>query len=159
MNARFRLSIVALCIAAILAGCGSVTNGLAFQPPSGWTGTPALFGHMQAWVKSGQQKNSTQFVMLVKGNAQNTKSDFDAVPSQYAKNTNVISRGSVKLCGMQPADQVVAEGTDRDGRRSHIEMVSTVIDRDRYVAMYIRPVNLPADASAESAIHSLCPLR
>jgi hypothetical protein len=142
----------------MLAGCGSVTNGIAFQPPSGWTGTPALFGHMQAWIKNGQQKNS-QFVMLVKGNAQNTKSDFSAVPSQYAKDTHVISRGTVKLCGTQPADQIVAEGTNQNGRRSHVEMVSTVIDKDRYMAMYIRPIDQPADASAESAIHSLCPLR
>lgn len=158
MNARFRISIVALCIAGMLAGCGSVTNGLAFSPPSGWTGTPAMFGHLQMWMKSGQQKDTTQMVMLVKGDAKNTHSDFSAVPSQYSKDTNVVSHGSIKLCGTQQAEQFVAEGTDRNNQRSRIEMVSTVIGSDRYIAMYIRPVSMPADASAESAIHSLCPL-
>jgi hypothetical protein len=158
MNARFRISIVALCIAALLGGCASVTSGLAFAPPSGWTGTPAMFGHLQMWMKSGQQKDTTQMVMLVKGDAKNTHSDFSAVPSQYSRNTNVISRGNVKLCGTQQAEQLVAEGTDRDGKRSRIEMVSTVIGSDRYIAMYVRPASMPADATAESAIHSLCPL-
>lgn len=117
-----------------------------------------MFGHMQAWMKSGDQKNTTQFVMLVKGNATTTHSDFNAIPEQYGKNANVIKRGNVKLCGSQPAEQMIADGTDRAGKRSRIEMVSTIIDKDRYVAMYIRPVTLPADASAEAAIHSLCPL-
>jgi hypothetical protein len=96
--------------------------------------------------------------MLVKGDAKNTHSDFSAVPAQYSKDTNVVSRGSIKLCGTQQAEQFVAEGTDRNNQRSRIEMVSTVIGADRYIAMYIRPASMPADASAESAIHSLCPL-
>lgn len=159
MKTRSVISIVALCIAGTLAGCGSVTSGLAFQAPPGWTGTPAMFGHLQAWVKSGDQKGSTQMVMLVKGNANSTHSGINEVPPQYSKNTNVIARTSVKLCGTQPAEQEIAEGTDRDGKKSHIEIISTVIDKDRYIAMYLRPATLPADPAAESAIHSLCPLR
>jgi hypothetical protein len=159
MKTRSVISIVALCVAGTLTGCGSVTSGLAFQPPSGWTGTPAMFGHLQAWVKSGDQKGSTQMVMLVKGNANSTHTGINEVPSQYSKNTNVVQRGDVKLCGTQPAQQEIAEGIDRDGKKSRIEIISTIIDKDRYIAMYIRPAALPADAAAESAIHSLCPLR
>jgi hypothetical protein len=118
-----------------------------------------MFGHLQAWVKSGDQKGSTQMLMLVKGNANDTHANMNEVPSQYAKDSRVVQHGSIKLCGTQPAQQEIAEGTDRDGKKSRIEIVSTVIDKDRYVAMYIRPAAMPADAGAESAIHSLCPLR
>jgi len=159
MKTRFRLSIVALCIAGVLAGCGSVTNGLAFQAPTGWTGTPAMFGRLQMWVKSGKDKGSTQIVMLVKADAKNTKSDFTLIPSQYGngKDMKMLSHGDTKLCGTQPAEQFVGEGTDKDGKKSRIEMVSTVVGSDRYVAMYMRPAVMSADPMAESAIHSLCP--
>lgn len=159
MKTRFRLSIVALCIAGVLAGCGSVTNGLAFQAPTGWTGTPAMFGRLQMWVKSGKDKGTTQIVMLVKADAKNTKSDFTLIPSQYGngKDMKMLSHGQTKLCGTQPAEQFVGEGTDKDGKKSRIEMVSTVVGSDRYVAMYMRPDVMPADPMAEGAIHSLCP--
>lgn len=160
MNARFYLPIVTLCIACALAGCGSVTNGTAFQAPAGWSGTPALFGRAQLWYKSGEGKNKEpQMVMLVKGDAKNMKADFSDVPAQYGKNTDVIARGDIRVCGTQPAKQIIAEGTDKDGKRSHIEMVSTVIGADRYVAMYIRPAAMAADNSAETAIHSICPVK
>ncbi|HET6894339.1 MAG TPA: hypothetical protein VFH72_03055 [Candidatus Baltobacteraceae bacterium] len=158
MISRFRLSIVALCIAGMLAGCGSVTNGLAFQAPAGWSGTPAMFGRFQAWVKTGKDKSSTQMVMLVKGDANKTKPDFAIVPSEYSKDTHVISHGSTKLCGTQPAEQFIAEGTSKDGP-SRIEMISTVVGTDRYTAMYIRPAKMAPDKMAEAAIHSLCPLK
>jgi len=159
MISRFRLSIVALCIAGMLAGCGSVTNGLAFQAPAGWSGTPAMFGRFQAWVKTGKDKSSTQMVMLVKGDANKTKPDFAIVPSQYSKDTHVISQGKTKLCGTQPAEQFIAEGTSKDEGTSRIEMISTVVGTDRYTAMYIRPAKMAPDKMAEAAIHSLCPLK
>jgi hypothetical protein len=159
MNARFRFSIVALCFAGALAGCGSVTTGTAFQPPAGWNGTPALFGRAQVWFKQGQDKNTSQFLVLIKGDAKTTHSDFNEVPPQYSKTTNVIQQGKIKMCGSQPGQQMIAEGTDKDGHKNRIEMTSTVIGADRYVAMYIRPVAVAADTQAESAIHSLCPMK
>jgi hypothetical protein len=158
MITRFRLSIVALCIAGMLAGCGSVTSGLAFQAPAGWSGTPAMFGRFQAWVKPGKDKSGTQMVMLVKGDTK-TKPDFAVVPSQYSKDTHVISHGSTKLCGTQPAEQYIAEGTSKNEGTSRIEMISTVVGSDRYTAMYIRPAKMAPDQMAEAAIHSLCPLK
>ena len=158
MNARFRLPIVALCFAGILAGCGSVTQGTQFQPPNGWTGTPSIFGRAQIWIKGGKDKNSSQFLMLIKGDPKNTHANFEDVPQNVAKDMKVISHGDTKLCGSQPAQEFRGEGTDRDGQRSMVEMTSTVIDNSRYVAMYIYPVNLHPDAEAETAIHSLCPV-
>lgn len=160
MNARFRTPIVALCVVALLAGCGSVTQGIAFQAPTGWTGTPAMFGRLQMWMKSGKEKNTTQMLMLVKGDSKNMQADLSSLPPQYGKDLKVLKRGDTKLCGgTQPAQQFVAQGADKDGHRSQIEMTSTVIGNDRYVAMYIRPLTVSPDAQAEAAIVSLCPTK
>jgi len=159
MNAGYRLPLAAVCIAAI-AGCASVTSGIAFQPPSGWTGTPAMFGHFQMWMKSGQQKGSAQMLMLVRGDVKNTRTDLNALPPQLGNDMRVVRHGSVMLCGgTQPAQEYVAVGTDRNGKRSQMELTSTVIGSDRYVAMYVRPLNTPADPQAEAATRSLCPVK
>ncbi|HET9096501.1 MAG TPA: hypothetical protein VFN37_07550, partial [Candidatus Baltobacteraceae bacterium] len=123
MNTRFRLPIVALCVAFVLAGCGSVTQGIKFAAPAGWTGTPAMFGRFQMWMKNGQQKGSTQLLMLVKGDAKNTHGDLANLPPQYSKNLKVLKKGTVSMCGgTQPGEQLVAQGTDadRNGTRSEI---------------------------------------
>jgi hypothetical protein len=159
MIARFRLPIVALCVAGALAACGSVTSGIAFSPPAGWTGTPAMFGRFQMWMKSGAQKDSTQLLMLVKGNTSDTRADFNMVPPQYNKDVTVLRRGPVKMCGTQDGEQIIARGKDRNNKPSEIEMTTTVIGSDRYIAMYLRPQAMPADTQAESAIHSLCPVK
>lgn len=160
MNARFRLPIVALCVAFVLAGCGSVTQGITFAPPAGWTGTPAMFGRFQMWMKNGKQKDSTQLLMLVKGDAKNTHGDLTNLPPQYSKDLKVIKQGKTSMCGgAQPGEQLVAQGTDQNGKRSQVEMTSTVIGNDRYIAMYIRPVDMHPDPQAESALNALCPTK
>ncbi len=118
-----------------------------------------MFGHLQMWIKGSAQKGQApQMLMLVKGNPNDTRTGLDDLPPQYSKNVRVLQHGPVTLCGTQAAQQVVAQGTSSDGKRSQIEMTSTIVKGDRYVAMYIRPVNLPADSRAEAAIHSLCPV-
>ena len=160
MKARFSLSIVALCIAGALAGCASVSKGTAFQPPSGWTGTPAMFGRFQLWMKSGGQKDAMQMVMLIKGNGSNAQiHDFNDVPPQYAKDIHVTKRDKITLCGDQPAEESIGEGTDKNGRRSVIQVISTKIGTDAYAAMYVRPQSSSADSQAEAALHSLCPAK
>jgi hypothetical protein len=159
MNARFRLPIVALCVAAVLAGCGSVASGIAFSPPAGWTGTPALFGRFQMWMKSGEQKDTTQILMLFKGDPSQTPASFKDLPPQYDKNVTMLKRGPVTMCGTQNGEQFIGQGEDKNHKRSRIEMTTTVIGNTRYVAMYLRPSSTPADAQAEAAIHSLCPVK
>lgn len=160
MNARFRMSIVALCIAGVFAGCGSVTQGIAFQPPAGWTGTPAMFGRFQIWMKSGQSKDSNQILMLIKGDPRHMHGDLTNLPPQYSSNLKVVKSGTTRLCGgTQQAQELVGEGTDKNGKRSAVEMTSDVIGADRYIAMYIHPLGVRPDPAAESAIHSLCPTK
>ncbi len=151
------LPIVGVCIIGLFSGCGSVTQGIAFQPPAGWTGTPAMFGRFQMWMKSGQDKNSTQILMLVKGDASNMRGDLTNLPPQYSSDLKFVKRGTTQLCGgTQTAEQLAAEGTGRNGRRSQVDMISDVIGTQRYIAMYIRPISMAPDPQAESAIHSLC---
>jgi hypothetical protein len=111
------------------------------------------------WMKSGAQKDSTQLLMLVKGNTSDTRADFNMVPPQYNKDVTVLRRGPVKMCGTQDGEQIIARGKDRNNKPSEIEMTTTVIGSDRYIAMYLRPEAMPADTQAESAIHSLCPVK
>lgn len=118
-----------------------------------------MFGRFQMWMKSGQQKNTTQILMLVKGSASDTHANFNTLPPQYNKNVTVLKRSPVKFCGTQAGEEYIAQGEDQNNRRSQIEMTSTVIGNDRYIAMYLRPAAMTPDAQAESAIHSLCPVK
>jgi hypothetical protein len=158
MNRRLSLSIVTLCVAGMLAGCASVTQGTKFQPPGGWTGTPSIMGRVQMWMKTGKSKDQMQFLMLVKGNPNKMNANFSDVPSNVATNMKNTSHSDVKFCGTQPGQEFRATGTDKEGKRSDIDMTTAIIGKDRYVAMYIRPVVDPVDPQAETAIHSLCPI-
>ncbi|HLI94795.1 MAG TPA: hypothetical protein VKT72_01775 [Candidatus Baltobacteraceae bacterium] len=159
MNARFRVSIVGICIASLLSGCGSVTSGIAFSPPPGWTGTPAVFGHFQMWMKNGQQRDSAQILMLVKGSSSQTAANLTDLPPQYNRNMTMVKHGPVTMCGTQSGEQYTALGEGRDHKQMRIEMTTTVIGSDRYTAMYLRPAAMTPDAQAETAIHSLCPVK
>lgn len=119
-----------------------------------------MFGRFQLWMKPGQQKDSPQMLMLIKGDASKMHGDLTNLPPQYSTDLKIVKKGSTRLCdGSQDAEQLVAEGSDKNGKRSQVEMMSDVIGTQRYIAMYIRPVAVPADAQAESAIHSLCPTK
>ncbi len=159
MNARFGLSIVALCIAGMLAGCASVTQGTQFQPPTGWSGTPAIMGRFQMWFKAGTDKSNGQFLMLVKTNASDKSMNFNEIESSTrTKDVKVVRQGPTRFCGTQPGEQYVAAGTDNKGRKMSVEMTDAVIGTDKYTAVYVRPAALAPDTQAETAIHSLCPI-
>jgi hypothetical protein len=158
MNGRLYLSIAVLCVCGVMTGCASVTQGTKFQPPTGWTGTPSIFGRAQMWMKTGKTKDEMQFLMLVKGDPNKMHTDFSSVPSNVATDMKDVSQSDVKFCGTQPGQEFRAIGTDKNGKRSQLDMTTAVIGNDRYMAMYIRPAAGPVDAQAETAIHSLCPL-
>ena len=160
MKARFHLSIVALCIAGALAGCASVTQGTQFQPPTGWSGIPAIMGRFQMWFKAGPSKNQREFLFLVKANANDKNTDFNQIEtSSNTKDLKVLAHGPTKFCGSQPGEQYRAEGTSSsDGQKVFVEMTSSVIGDSKYVAVYVHPAALKPDQQAEKAINSLCPV-
>lgn len=156
MKNGFRLPLAAFCIAAVLAGCASVTSNIAFQPPAGWSGTPSMFGRMQMWVKQDQAKQNEQFVMLVRGNvsAQNLFEN-----AQFGRGAvNQVKRSAITICGGRQAQYVTGVGEQgKNHRPTRLEAVIADVGDSKYMALYARDAAVPADSQAETAIHSLCP--
>ena len=64
---------------------------------------------------------------------------------------------TITICGSTRAQYLTAVGTGRSGDDQTMEMVSTPVGNQSYLAMYIRPHADKADPDAEAAIRSLCP--
>lgn len=155
MKQRLGFVAAAFCVVFAFAGCGSVTGNLDFKAPSGWTATPPIMGHMQMWIKRNQQKDNGEVVMLLR-EAASSKDDLFG-NSQFTTNMRDVERKPATLCGNQPAIRLSATGTGKNGGDDAIEGYSTTVGDSRYATLYIRPVALPPDPAAETALRSLCP--
>ena len=149
---RFIVPLFFACVA--LAGCGSVTSGLNFKAPAGWT-TFSIMGRFQMWIKQTPGKSKqAQMLFLVRGQTANTM-DFKQIP-QAGTSIRNQKRSTIKICGNQRAQYISAVGTSSSGGDQALEMVSAPVGDQSYLAMYIRPQSQAADPAAESAIRSLC---
>jgi len=156
MNFHLRSVAAALCIAA-LSGCGSPGADTAFKAPDGWKSTPGMFGRFQMWM-TGSGQADRQIVMLIRGDRNTTTTE--SITLAGSNNVRDLKRESIKLCGSQAADHFTATAEHRTNNKSvreTIEGVTTTIGASKYIAFYMRPANVQADAQAEAAIHSLCP--
>jgi len=158
MNTAVRSLLTAVCVAAV-AGCGSPASDTAFRAPNGWKSTPGMLGRFQMWI-TGANDNDRQMVILVRGDQ-----NMQVENSQMAAGTrgmHDIKRSTVTLCGSQSADYFTARGEGGNGSKrvqEAIEGVSASIAGSKYAALYIRPAGMKPDAQAETALHSLCPLK
>ncbi len=143
-----------LLASAALAGCGSVTNGIDFKPPAGWTSTPSILGRMQAWMKKARDNKQDEMVFLVRGS--NTNVDIKNIPQAGLGSISMAKQSTIAICGNQKAQFVTGVGTGHSGQKQVMEMVSATVGQDGFVSMYIRPQSDPADPAAEAAIRSLC---
>jgi len=149
---RYILPLFFACVG--LAGCGSVTAGIDFKAPAGWT-TFSLMGRFQMWLKPSPDKKQEQMVFLVRGQTANTM-DFKQIP-QAGSSIRDQKLSDIKICGNQRAQYISAVGTNsRGGGDEALEMVSAPVGSESYLAMYIRPQSQRADPAAEAAIRSLC---
>ena len=148
---RYVLPLFFACV--VLAGCGSVTSGIDFKAPAGWT-TFSLMGRFQMWMKQGADKNKAELVMLVRGQSADTM-DFKQIP-QAGTSIRNQKLSTIKICGNQRAQYVSAVGTGKNGGDESLEMVSAPVGDQSFLAMYIRPVGTKPDPAAEAAIRSLC---
>jgi hypothetical protein len=151
-----RLGIVA--VAALeLAGCAfsaSPAEGLRFQAPPGWRPSPGIMGFMQFW----QAPNDDRSVLMLFRSPKTIAPDELFTNAQYRgtlKDTTVVRRQSIVICGHQPATYVEASGTSR-GEPSRVDLVATNVSGASYIAMYVRPLTDSPDAKAEAALRSLC---
>jgi hypothetical protein len=162
MNVRVALAFAAMCVPA-LTGCGSVTNDINFQAPgAGWTASPSILGRTQIWVKSGTGGNAhNSIVVLVRGVG--TGSTRQLLTGQtFGTNgqADVVKDEQTTICSGQPAEHVMATGrytTAASSGRASLDVYLSTVKGERYLAMYVRPEDQPADPTAETAIRSLCP--
>jgi hypothetical protein len=158
MNRHFRLAAAVLCIAAF-AGCSSPGSDIAFKAPNGWKSTPGMFGRFQMWI-TGSSDQDRQVVMLVRGDRNATITETQALSGE--RDMHDVKRETIVLCGTQQADRFTATGERRKDSKTvqeSVEGITASIGNSRYIAFYMRPAGMPPDAQAETAIHSLCPLK
>lgn len=146
-----------LLASSALAGCGSVTAGVDFKAPAGWTSTPSILGRMQAWMKKARDNKQDEMVMLIRGS--NANIDLRTIPQVGSSAMSMTKQSTITICGNQKAQFASGTGTGHSGEKERMEMVSATVGQDGYVAMYLRPQSDPADPAAETAIRSLCPAK
>lgn len=131
----YRRMLATLCVLVSCIGCGRrFTEDLTFQAPQGWVYTAAPNGG-EVWVKAGGSKESIM--------AQATQ---DPLPQRQPDWKDIT------ICGNHPA--VLKVQTNNPGQIW--EGVSTTWGSERYIAVYVRPVDVAPDPNAEAAIRSLC---
>lgn len=138
----------------VLAGCGSVTQGLDFKAPAGWTATPSILGRMQVWVKKAADNKRDQMVFLVRG--ETTTMDLRTVPGAGFGTIQSQKQSTITICGNRRAQYLAATASGRSGDAQAVEMIAAAVGNQNYLAMYARPNSTPADPEAEAAIRSLC---
>ena len=150
-----------LCASVLaLAACGltnSPADGLTFQAPSGWQGSPGIMGFMQFWKAPNDDK---EVIMLFKSPKPLDKKDVFS--NAKMQDTSVQKEEEIKICGDQQAEFIQARGTSSSSGSSsdsNIQMVMTNAGGNTYFAMYVYPVNQQANEEASTAIRQLCTKR
>lgn len=151
------LAAAAFLASAALAGCGSVTAGVDFKSPAGWTATPSILGRMQAWTRKSANNKDIEMIMLVRGSSTNV--DLSNIPQAGVGAISTEKQSTITICGNRKAQFLSGVGSGHNGQKQVMEMVSATVGQDGYVAMYIRPQSDSADPEAEAAIRSLCPAK
>jgi hypothetical protein len=151
MTIRF-FAVASLCT---LVACGSASDSTTFQVPPGYVQQASIGPFMQIW-KSGDDKNIIMLMALpVKSALHNAISDADI------KDSSINEQKDITICNGQHAYYIDATGTANAAggttRRGRVEMVATVAGGKTYLAMYIRPLQAPADPAADAAIKNVCP--
>jgi len=147
-----------LVFAAVLAGCGSTTDNLAFKVPAGYSNKMNTF-IMSMWQK-GDTDSLSGLIMLMKLPVKMDSSKFDSttLSSSGTKNMKIESTQSVQICGNQTAMLAKATGTSDQvkGKDMNMEMLMTSVGGNSYIAMYMYPQKAAADPDAEATIKSVC---
>lgn len=127
-------TLVTLCVLALCIGCArTFTQDLAFQAPSGWAHS-AVPGGGEVWVKG---DGSNESIM-----AQATETPLPQRQPGWK---------DITICGNHPAVLMV-----QNNPAQIWEAVSSSWGSERYMPVYVRPVEAPADSNAEAAIQTLC---
>jgi hypothetical protein len=147
------------CLAAFaLSACGlnaSPAGGLRFQPPPGWRPSPGMLGYMQFWRPPSGVREA---LMLFRSPKRLSSDDLysDANMQGAFKSVTVLRKQNVQICGNQSAVIVQGIAISRNDTESRVEMVMATVRGTSYLAMYVRPIEVPANPQAEAALRGLC---
>lgn len=150
----------AFCCLAVFALCGcgfnaSPGDGLRFQPPAGWRSSPGILGFMQFWRPPSGDR---EVLMLFRSPKPITSNELYSNANMQGsfKSVTVINKRSIRLCGSQPALVVAGIATSRNDQKSNVDMMLANVRGTSYFAMYVRPIEVPANPQAEGALYELC---
>src|SRR5438270_5217274 len=124
--------IAALFASVALAGCGSVTAGIDFKPPAGWTATPSILGRMQAWTKKAANNKDIDMIMLIRGSSTNI--DLKNIPQAGVGNITTQKQSTITICGDRKAQFLSGVASGHNGTQQTMEMVSATVGQDGYIA-------------------------
>lgn len=72
------------------------------------------------------------------------------------KSVTVRRKQTIEICGNQPAFFVEGTAISRNDTESNVDMMLSTVRGVSYLAMYVRPMEVPPNAQAEAALHELC---
>lgn len=150
--------LVGLAAAALLAGCGSPTQGITFHAPAGYVSAVSFGPFMQAW--SGPRHQTLLLMVLPRQISLN-----ETLANSTLQDVDVKTKKRIAICGDQPAIYASMVGTPSHGgtpgagheRLDRIEFVATNLSGKTYMAMYLRPIAAAADPLVHDAILHICP--
>lgn len=133
----------------------SPADGLQFRAPEGWQPSPGIMGFMQFWKSP---SNDREVLMLFKSPKPLRPNDVfsDARLNDTLKGATIESRVPIEICGHQPATLFRARGSSSQGGDEQVDIVITTIRGAGYLAMYVRPLNAPANPKAAAALREVC---
>jgi hypothetical protein len=152
----------ALAISAVLvaAGCAfhtSPADGLTFRAPNDWKPSPGILGYVQFWRSPTERR---EVLMLVKSPVRLKPDDELFSNDQFhdtVRDTKVLKRENVKICGNQPATLVEAEGSSAStGEHVLIDTLMTDVAGSSYFALYMRPFAAAPNPEALAALREVC---
>lgn len=141
----------------VVSGCGlssSPAEGLQFQAPAGWKSSPGIMGFMQFW----RSPDDREVLMLLRSPKPLQPKDVFSSNGMEGtlKDVTVRELRTIQICGNRPATYLMARGTSSRGGQDDAEMVLTNLRGKAYVALYVRPLEAPANPAASAAIRELC---
>jgi hypothetical protein len=142
---------------AVLAGCGSASDAVTFEPPPAYHSKASFGPFMQLWEGS---PHTVIMLMSLPVQADLNK----AMDQANLKGAKVNKEARIKICGGSQ-DAIYAElesdatksGNSEISGPSQIEFLATDVKGKTYMAMYARPLHNAADPAAEAAIRNVCP--
>jgi hypothetical protein len=153
-----RVRYVAALLSCVMpAACGSASDATTFKAPATYTQAVSFGPFVQMW-KGPDDKSIIMLMALPMKSSVN-----DAMKNAQISQEDVKVHKTITICNGQQAmyfdaiGKVDSAGSTQNPHPGEVETVFTSLNGKTYVAMYVRPLSVPADPAADAAIHDICP--